>query len=307
MIDRTKYCVAGQDFKINDNITIHNPTLQEIIDFGERNYEKLCGIITMRPYDDMVNLWDRGIDYTQVKDYDLFITNIIHLNKSDSSILFGDLDFTKFKPMTSIPQAIKTEKMEGIKEEKIEDKETKTQDSSTNADTNIEITSSNEVANDINDTESVSNSEPKEIPQEPIRIILYQKTDDGREIVIDEAIYNVLVEYVRAINDIDAKIEYDVGNEAAKMFLIERTRTKIKRASRKPYQHKLCNYISAIIAMGIGYTYSTILDLKISQMYDLFKRINKIEEYRNLISAAHAGAKLSGDDRQRLNWYGNFN
>lgn len=280
MIDRTHYCIAGNDFKVNDNITIHNPTLQEIIDFGERNYERLCGLITMRPYDDMVNLWDRGIDYTQVKDYDLFLSNIRHLDTSLSSLLFGELDFTKFQILTTIPTKDETEGFS---------------DSIDNVENEM-ITSEQQNNNKDNTSEII----------EPMRVILYQQLEDGTEVVIDEAIYNNIVDYVRVINDIDPKIEYDVGNNAAKMFLIERMRTKIKRASKKPYQPKLCNYISAIVAMGVGYTYSSIMELKISQLYDLFKRIIKIEEYRNLMGAAHAGAKLTGDDKQRLNWYGSL-
>ena len=56
--DELKYLVGGRDFKINDKITVRNPTISEIGEFGELNYVILVNYITMRPYDDMVCLWD---------------------------------------------------------------------------------------------------------------------------------------------------------------------------------------------------------------------------------------------------------
>lgn len=56
--DELKYLICGRDYKINDKITVRNPTIGEISDFGELNYVILVNYITMRPYDDMVCLWD---------------------------------------------------------------------------------------------------------------------------------------------------------------------------------------------------------------------------------------------------------
>ncbi len=97
--DELKYLIFGNDFKINDNIIIHNPTLQEISDFGEMNYVILINYVTMRPYDDMVSLWDHGIDYEELTDYDIFLRNMKApgMTKDKTSILFGDLDFTEYE------------------------------------------------------------------------------------------------------------------------------------------------------------------------------------------------------------------
>lgn len=94
-----KYLVMGKDYKINDNIIIHNPTLGEISEFDEMNYVILVNYITMRPYDDMVSLWDHGIDYEDLTDYDIFIRNVKApgMTPEKTSILFGDLDFSEYE------------------------------------------------------------------------------------------------------------------------------------------------------------------------------------------------------------------
>lgn len=52
---------------------IKNPTIQEIIDYGENRYEATVGLFMLKPSDMMVILDDNGIDYTKVTNYDLFI------------------------------------------------------------------------------------------------------------------------------------------------------------------------------------------------------------------------------------------
>ena len=43
-------------------------------------------------------LYDMGIDYTKIKDFELFYSLLSYgLAQNKTSILFGDLSFTKFK------------------------------------------------------------------------------------------------------------------------------------------------------------------------------------------------------------------
>lgn len=51
---------------------IRNPTIQDIIDYGEDRYEATVGLFMLKPSDMMVVLDDNGIDYTKVANYDLF-------------------------------------------------------------------------------------------------------------------------------------------------------------------------------------------------------------------------------------------
>lgn len=88
----------GSDIKIANGITIHQPTLGEICDFGEMEYFSLIHNITAVGADMKWQLWDAGIDYTKITDYELFCNVLIKIiSESDTSIIFKDLNFGNFK------------------------------------------------------------------------------------------------------------------------------------------------------------------------------------------------------------------
>lgn len=89
----------GQDYVINEHITIHQPTLNEICDFGELRYYNMVYILTSTPSQYKVQLFDMGIDYEEISDFDLFVLLCRHLTVEDTSILFGNLDFSKCELM----------------------------------------------------------------------------------------------------------------------------------------------------------------------------------------------------------------
>ena len=88
----------GEDIKINDGITIHQPTLGEICDYGENEYYSMVHLIASSPTDMNWQLWDMGIDYTKITDFELFSTIIVRfLDVESTKIIFGDLDFSAFE------------------------------------------------------------------------------------------------------------------------------------------------------------------------------------------------------------------
>lgn len=89
----------GEDYKVNDYITIHSPTLGEIIEMGERKYFSVVHVFTCIPSDMKSQLFDMGIDYEEISDFELFIMLSRGLKIEDSKIFFGDLDFEKFEIM----------------------------------------------------------------------------------------------------------------------------------------------------------------------------------------------------------------
>lgn len=52
---------------------IRNPTVKDILEYGEERYEATVGLFMLKPSDMMVILDDNGVDYTKVANYDLFI------------------------------------------------------------------------------------------------------------------------------------------------------------------------------------------------------------------------------------------
>lgn len=88
----------GDDYVINDYIKIHQPTIGEIVDYGEAPYFSVVYTITAIPSDMKSQLWDLNLDWCEVEDFELFMMLVQTLTPDRTSILFGDLDLSKLKP-----------------------------------------------------------------------------------------------------------------------------------------------------------------------------------------------------------------
>ena len=90
----------GDDYKVNDFITIHQPTMQEIIDFGEKQTYASIAPFTGNPTSYRLQLWDIGIDWNKISDFELFAMLTQSMKKESTSLIFGDFDFSILKPYT---------------------------------------------------------------------------------------------------------------------------------------------------------------------------------------------------------------
>ena len=86
----------GEDYALNEYITIHQPSIMEIVNYGEKDYYSmvytLCGI----PSDSKYFLFDLGIDYEEMGDFEYFILISKLFPQERTAILFGDLNLQKF-------------------------------------------------------------------------------------------------------------------------------------------------------------------------------------------------------------------
>ena len=90
----------GEDFVVSKHIVLHQATLNEICDYGERDYYSMIYNFTATPQSLKVQLWDMGIDYTEITPYQLFYQLLYKMySQEKTSIIFGDLDFSKFQLM----------------------------------------------------------------------------------------------------------------------------------------------------------------------------------------------------------------
>lgn len=87
------------EYRINDKISVHVPTVEEIFDYGDQKYYSIVQTLIATPFDLMVELDDIGIDYETITDFQLFMLMLesIAVNEDDTSILFGSLDLKKFQ------------------------------------------------------------------------------------------------------------------------------------------------------------------------------------------------------------------
>lgn len=87
----------GYPYEVNKYITITLPAIGEVVQYGEREYYSMVNTITAIPSDMKSQLWDMGVDWTKISDFDLFMMLAPTLPQSKTAILFGDLDFQKMK------------------------------------------------------------------------------------------------------------------------------------------------------------------------------------------------------------------
>lgn len=106
-IDELKYSIGGENFRVNNYITVYSPYVYEVKDFGEEQYFNVLNLFTRKPYDIAVELFDAGIDYQSITDWDLFLGTINQVPIELTCILFGKLDFTEFVPSINKENNIK--------------------------------------------------------------------------------------------------------------------------------------------------------------------------------------------------------
>lgn len=204
---------------------------------NEDAYDNCVAAIVSSPYEMMVQLDDIGIDFTKITDYDLFLMMFQGLVGADTSLVFGDLDLTKFQVVVN-----------------------------------------------------KDNGE----------IALY---DPENEITIDQAIYRDIANALRQINDIEP-VNKRPGNEAARKYLIERTRIKQKRAARRKKGSRLEPYIIALVnTQEFKYDYVSILDLSLYQFHASLKQVVKLKNYDHLMAGCYSGnVDIQKIDKNELTW-----
>lgn len=91
----------GDDLVINNQITIHQPSIIDIARFGERKYFNTVYRICSIPSDLKSELWDLGLNYGKVKDFELFCLLTRDIGAEDTCLLLGDQ--ISFKDMEPVP------------------------------------------------------------------------------------------------------------------------------------------------------------------------------------------------------------
>lgn len=87
----------GDDYRLTDQITIHQPKLGDVIDIGEEQYFHVVQMLTAIPSDMKAPLWDVGIDWMEFSDIEMFAVMASQLDVEETRIFFGDLDLKNFK------------------------------------------------------------------------------------------------------------------------------------------------------------------------------------------------------------------
>lgn len=266
----------GEDFIISNYIKIRQPTLLEVCEYGEQDYYSMIHLLTATPQSMKAQLWDMGIDYTEITPYELFYNMLVNMFPQEkTSIIFGDLDLTSFQPMK------RTDNGDIVLYQEIEE--------SVGLVNKKRSSIFKRVMNKLL-KKSTSNPLPKKI----------------EEILIDEYTYTVIVDHLRKTYLIE-KDEKVPANESTKLVLIEDAQIELRNNKNKEYKSHLKNLVSTMVnSEGFKYNHITVWDMKINAFMDSVRRISKIKNSDLLLQSGYSGygIDLKGIDKKQLDWLG---
>ena len=232
----TTHLLYQKEIPVNDFISVKIPTVGEVLD-NEDAYYGLVSILTASPIDMMVQLDDIGIDFTSINDFELFLLLYKGLEAQDTSMVFGDLDLSKFQMAVN--------KQNG-------------------------------------------------------HIILLDEENDIR---IDRAFHGKIAAILRKIHHIE-KDRRKPANEAARKYLLERARIKMKRRQNKQEASQIESLIVALVnTEQYKYDFESTRGLSIFQFNECVRQIIKKIDYDNRMRGIYAGTISAKDMKpEDLNW-----
>lgn len=263
----------GEDLPITSKITVTQPTIGQIADFGERRYFNAVHTLTAVGADLKWQLNDyMGIDYTQIEDYDLFV-------KFTSQVVSSRKNM--YKELTTNPQY--AEELASIPDDVME---------------SMLINPLELILKDIDLCDFVPCTDKTND-----QIILY---DVKHDIMIDRVVYTRMVDAVRKIHGLKRNNEVP-ANERTKLDLIEDARDEAMMAANKPYKSIIKPLVSALSVKCGMLGDDRIWNMPVNMFFDSIKRANKIQDSQLLLQGAYSGfASLKDVDRNRLDWTGDI-
>ena len=80
----------------NKEICILQPKIGDILTFGEKDFYSMLYTFVANPTSYRLQLWDMGLDWNKISDFELFCLLVNGVDTNASKIIFGDLDFKQF-------------------------------------------------------------------------------------------------------------------------------------------------------------------------------------------------------------------
>lgn len=90
----------GDDYVVNDKITIHQPSIQDYITYGEENIQSVIYPFISNTTKCRLQLWNNGIDWNDITNQQLFSILIKSIDLEYSKLMFGDINFHGFSFFT---------------------------------------------------------------------------------------------------------------------------------------------------------------------------------------------------------------
>ena len=88
----------GEDYWVTDKICIRQPSIGDIIEFGDSKFYHMLYLFCSNPTSLRLQLWKAGVDWNKISDFELFSKYLVKsFTPKDTYLLFGDLNFSWFE------------------------------------------------------------------------------------------------------------------------------------------------------------------------------------------------------------------
>lgn len=85
----------GEELVLTDYLTIYQPTIGDIIEFGETQFFYVASLLCANTTSMRLELWDNGYDWNEITDFELFCMIANMLTPKQTYLVFGDFDLSK--------------------------------------------------------------------------------------------------------------------------------------------------------------------------------------------------------------------
>lgn len=89
--------LKGKSYDITNLVSVNNPKLGQIVDYGEEKYWTLLTRLCATSFDYRLILEEAGIDYLDIDDWTMFLNTYMSLDYDDTSIIIPNIDLSKLK------------------------------------------------------------------------------------------------------------------------------------------------------------------------------------------------------------------
>lgn len=258
-------------------IEITQPSIGDILKLGDRKVYSSISPFVSNSTSYRVQLWDAGIDWNKLSDYELFISLVPHINNVD--FLFKKVDFIENFDCN----------------EEISDKEII-----------FENKRYNKIYNNIDFSRLCAYVKENNSVENIKEIVLY---DPEQEIIINEETYMHIREYIRMMFNNYPKEEFAKG-KLAKQWIIDEEKEKIKLENEKESRKKsiLLPMVSSLLNHpGFKYDLNGMKKLGIFAFMDSVRRLQIYEQCVAFMGGMYSGmmdtSKLGQEElNKRVNW-----
>ena len=246
------------------SITVYAPTIGDLIQIGNDRFFSTLNIFICNTTQYRLPLWEAGIDWTAISDFELFTILYKGIDPEVSKLIFRDLDFSKFERMIFKKNPIQEESTQQNKEF---------------------------VKEDLSDGEGkIEDAEKETKPEE--EIVLFDRENN---IEINYDVYNHFSQYLQTMFGIFPE-EKITNSEYLKQMYIEKDKRERsnnewkKKHDKEDSRVTLQSTISACVNHpGFKYKLSELEQVGVAEFYDSVRRLITYEQTTALMKGMYSG------------------